>query len=104
MRHKKIALSIITLLSLMAFLSSTAVFAAEVPKDKYTVTVQNTGTVKEKVNFPDYEIDGREFEMILVPTGSEIRQSAARSLPMRTLLLSPAGQSRPSALSPQRAS
>lgn len=72
MRNKKMISSIISLLSLVALLSSTAVFAAEVPKSQYTLTVQKAGTVKEKVNFPDYEIDGQEFEMILVPTGSEI--------------------------------
>lgn len=72
MRHKKMLFCIISLLLLMASLSNTTVFAAEVPKDKYTLTFQKVGTTKEKVTLLDYDIKEQEFEIILIPMGSDI--------------------------------
>lgn len=71
MKHKKVFFCIMSLLLFMSSLVTSPVFADVIPADKYALSYEKIGTVKERVTFPDYDID-EEFEIILVPLGSTI--------------------------------
>lgn len=71
MKHKKLLCMILAVLLVTSVFSPIA-FAAEVPKDKYTLTYQQVGTEKQNVTCLDYDIENQELEIILIPKGSDI--------------------------------